>query len=243
MINIHPIPALRDNYIWVITSSGNRNAVIVDPGSAKPVIDYLNEKNLSLQAILLTHHHWDHTNGVKELVDEYKCAVHGPGLHSDQTIAFNDLNLELRTIAIPGHTLDHTAYYTNDGRVFSGDMLFSAGCGRVFEGTMEQMYNSLQKLAQLPDETELYCGHEYTENNLKFAKAVEHGNKDIIKKLKRIAGKSITLPSTMGEEKLTNPFLRCEVPEVIAAAEKHAKEKLPTPVAVFTALRKWKDSW
>jgi hydroxyacylglutathione hydrolase len=230
-LDITPIPALKDNYIWMISSSEKKLAIVVDPGEAKPVLTVLNQNNLSLAGILVTHHHWDHTDGIPELLKNYDVPVYGPGLKSGViSTALTDFTV----LEIPGHTLDHIAF-VGLGGVFCGDTLFCAGCGKVFEGTYEQMYESLLKLKHLPDETLVYCGHEYTQSNLKFAKVVESNNPNF--NLQK------TAPSTIKLEKLTNPFLRCEEFAVREAVEKQAGRKLNTALEVFTELRKWKDKF
>jgi hydroxyacylglutathione hydrolase len=246
MITVHAVRALKDNYVWTLVDA-SKNAVIVDPGEAKPVIEFVTQQGLTPRAILLTHHHGDHTAGAAELKQKYKIESFGPGLKTGDKIKVDNFPLTFTAIPIPGHTLDHTAYYTDDGCVFSGDMLFSVGCGRVFEGTMEQMVGSLQKLAALPDDTKIYCGHEYTENNLRFAQSVEPNNSEITNMMERVkqlrSNNKPTLPSTMKQEKMVNPFLRCDIPEVKAAAENFSGRALQTPVEVFTALRNWKDDF
>ena len=231
-LDIIPIHALKDNYIWMISHSDKKLAVVIDPGEAKPVLDILEQQELNLTAILVTHHHWDHTNGIAELLERYPVPVYRSPL--DNKLVISELDLNFTILTIPGHTLDHIAF-VGLGGVFCGDTLFCAGCGRVFEGTHEQMFESLQKLAQLPDETKIYCGHEYTQNNLKFAKTVEPNNADLILQTK--------VPSNIKLEKFTNPFLRCEIPEVHQAVENYCGKKLNTPVEVFRELRNWKDNF
>lgn len=246
MITIHPIPALKDNYIWAIIDDATKNVVLVDPGEAQPAIEFIEKNNLNLIYILLTHHHLDHTGGVNEILKKYSVKTFGPGVKNNESPTIPNF-LKFKAIPIPGHTLCHTAYLSEQGHVFTGDMLFSAGCGRVFEGTMPMMYESLQKLAALPKETKVYCGHEYTENNLRFANTVEPQNQAIVKRLeevKQLCQKAkVTLPSTIAIELDTNPFLRCEQANVIAAAELHAGKKLNDPIEVFTVLRQWKDKF
>lgn len=253
-ITIHPILALSDNYVWAMLA-GNR-AVIVDPGDAAPVQTYLHKHGLRLAAILITHHHWDHTGGIKALKKEYDVPVFGSAnepielmnipLQEPNEVIIADFPLRFHVIDIPGHTLGHIAYYA-ENVLFCGDTLFAAGCGRVFEGTMAQMYSSLEKIAALPDDTNIYCAHEYTLNNLRFAKLVEPHNRDIDERIKSVSAlreKNLpSLPSLLSDEKKTNPFLRCDVPDVIIAAEAHADCKLRIPVEVFGVLRKWKDGF
>lgn len=244
MIQLFPIPAFKDNYIWVLHA--NNKAIVVDPGDAAPVIAYLKQHKLTLAAIFLTHHHKDHSGGVAELI-----AYQNAPVYSAQNIDENTLieipNFPLvRILQIPGHTLDHCAFYSK-GILFCGDTLFSAGCGRVFEGTMQQMYASLLKLKSLPLDTKIYCGHEYTLQNLKFAKVVEPDNSAIKNKMivieKLRSENKPSLPTVLSEELEINPFLRCDIPEVITAAEKKTGKKLSDPVEVFAVLREWKNDF
>lgn len=253
-MEILPISALKDNYIWTIVNTNNRSAIVVDPGEAKPVLDFLKKNQLTLTGILVTHHHWDHTNGISELKNQFDTLVIGSAneatvgitkhVKESDHIKINDASFQV--LDIPGHTLGHIAYYGLSS-LFCGDTLFSAGCGRIFEGTVEQFYASLQKLAALPDETKIYCGHEYTQNNLRFALTVEPHNQYAIERLKLVdelrAQSLPTLPSTMKLEKLTNPFLRCNSPEIITSVEQFSEKKLSQPIEVFYWLRKWKDQF
>lgn len=255
-LSIEPIRALKDNYIWALIDNQRHTALIVDPGEAKPVMDFLKHHILSLQAILITHHHWDHTNGIQELVRAFNVPVYGSAheqianmtnpMREGSQVIISDFPITLDVLEIPCHTAGHIAY-TAPGIVFTGDTLFGAGCGRLFEGTAQQMLSSLSKLAALPDETNVYCGHEYTLNNLRFAQTVEPTNAKIAERIARVTklidmGKP-SLPSTIKEEKATNPFLRCDSPELIAKVEAHVEGKLDDKLAVFTALRKWKDEF
>ncbi|MEE9451160.1 MAG: hydroxyacylglutathione hydrolase [Gammaproteobacteria bacterium] len=253
-IEIKPIPAFRDNYIWTLINRDNQSAVCVDPGDAEPVIAILAQEDLKLTAILITHHHWDHTNGIKKLVKHFQAPVFGPHkeaipklthpLQEGDEITLDELDLSLTVLEIPGHTLGHIAF-TNQKLVFCGDTLFTAGCGRIFEGTVDQMYNSLQKLSRLPEETLVYCGHEYTEANLNFAMAVEPQNQAIQKRLQQVRQqrqqKQATVPATLQVEHLTNPFLRTEQQSVKEAAERITDKQLATPMDVFSTIRQWKD--
>jgi len=252
-MKIFALRALRDNYIWMITDAGTGTAWAVDPGIAAPVMTFLSENNLSLKGVLLTHHHADHSGGIHEL--QQSCdslQVVGSPLSPFATLtdrlgegsSVSCGSLKLQVIPIPGHTLDHQAYY-GGGMLFSGDTLFSAGCGRIFEGTVPQMYASLQKLAALPDATQIYCGHEYTAANLAFAETVEPQNRDIKNKIQALkkSEKNCTLPSTLSDEKLFNPFLRCSEPAVVSAAERCAGRSLTDPVSVFGVLREWKNTF
>jgi hydroxyacylglutathione hydrolase len=228
-------------------------AVVVDPGDARPVIDVLERENLSLVAILITHHHADHQGGVAALLERSLCPVFGPAaesitgltqpLRGGETIRLNALDTEFRVLPVPGHTLGHLAYY-GAGCVFCGDTLFGAGCGRLFEGSPAQMLDSLERLAALPDDTAVYCAHEYTEANLRFALAVEAGNRTLRARVDEVAvtrAKGLpTVPSTIALEKATNPFLRCSEPAVIASA-KNREAGISGSLQVFTALREWKN--
>jgi hydroxyacylglutathione hydrolase len=258
MITIIPIPAFADNYIWTLREG--RNAVVVDPGDAGPVLGYLDREGLALTAILATHHHNDHVGGIPALVARHRVPVFGPARESipERTRALEEgdeidvpgLPLRLRVMDIPGHTSGHIAYFgdvSGVASVFCGDTLFAAGCGRLFEGTPQQMWTSLSALAALPPETRVYCGHEYTLANIRFALAVEPASaplwdRQAREQARRDRGEP-TLPSTIGEERLTNPFLRAAVPAVREAAQSHAGASLATDVEAFAALRAWKNAF
>jgi hydroxyacylglutathione hydrolase len=244
MPNIVPISAFNDNYIWILVSG--KKAIVVDPGDATPVIDYLKQHELRLAAILVTHHHHDHSGGVAELIAYQNVPVYSAkNVDESSTIQIKNFP-EFRVLQIPGHTLDHLAFYA-EGILFCGDTLFSAGCGRVFEGTMEQMYTSLLKLKSLPVSTKIYCGHEYTLQNLKFAQAVEPNNTAIKNKILAVENlrseNKPSLPALLSEELQINPFLRCDHVDVILAVENRVKKTLTGPAAVFTALREWKNEF
>ncbi len=252
MLNIKSIPAFNDNYIWLIENSDQRCAV-VDPGDAAPVLAYLERHQLSLEAILITHHHNDHIGGVAELVRQFpQVNVVGPTnepiptlTHAvdagDQIELFDEIFLVL---GLEGHTLGHIGY-VGDGKLFCGDVLFSAGCGRVFEGTMEQMHTSLSKLVALPQETQVFCAHEYTASNLAFALAVEPDNqqlqqyRDQVNRLR--AQNQPTLPTTIGREKSINPFLRTDQPSIMRSVANRTSQT--DSLAIFTALREWKNEF
>jgi len=254
MLNIVPIPALKDNYIWLIIDSASSGCWIIDPGDAKPVLHALQTQSLHPMGILLTHHHADHTAGVKELLKNHTMPVFGSTqetipsvthlLNGEENIRI--ANREFKVLAIPGHTHGHLAYYS-EGLLFCGDTLFTGGCGRVFEGTMAQMYTSLQRLAALPAATNIYCGHEYTAANLVFAKVVEPENRDLQQRIQdthQLRERGLpTVPSTLALEKATNPFLRCGEMAVKEAAERYYGQRLDTPEAVFGALREWKNGF
>lgn len=253
-MRIEAIPILKDNYVWVMIEG--HSAVIVDPGEAIPVIAFLKQHQLSLLAILITHHHWDHTNGILDILREFPVPVYGPAhenisgmthaLHDQTTFHIQGFPHTFTTQSIPGHTSGHIAYYVENA-LFCGDTLFAAGCGRLFEGTAAQMMTSLQKITSLHNDTKIYCAHEYTLKNLSFAKIVEPHNQQIMQRIKRVTelrnSNQPSLPSTLSEEKLTNPFLRCDSAEIKASVEKHAGSSLDNTIDVFTALRKWKDSF
>jgi hydroxyacylglutathione hydrolase len=257
MLDVRPIPAFRDNYIWMIRGVDAPQAVaVVDPGDARPVLAALEAGALKLEAILATHHHADHVGGIAELVAATGARVFGPArerlpvacerLAAGGQARIAALGLEFGVLDVPGHTAGHIAFTGHDA-LFCGDTLFSAGCGRLFEGTAEQMLASLDALAELPDDTRVFCGHEYTEANLKFALAADPGNSAIMDYVKRAAavrgeGRP-TLPSTIGLEKHVNPFLRTRHETVKSSAERHAGRMLPTPAAVFAEIRSWKDTF
>ncbi|QOJ23683.1 MAG: hydroxyacylglutathione hydrolase [Gammaproteobacteria bacterium] len=256
MLNIYPLPAFRDNYIWVIH---NRDyAAVIDPGTASPVIDYLQSEKLQLCAILITHHHSDHTGGITELTQLFNVPVYGPGnepikevthpQRENDQIKLAEIALTLSVLDIPGHTRGHIAYYGSKpfAMVFCGDTLFSCGCGRIFEGNAVQMYQSLQKLCQLPDDTRVYCTHEYTLSNIRFARKVDPENRELIEleiTARQLRQQNLpTLPTTIHLEKAVNPFLRCDQQAVIDCARQRVAMALPDPVSVFSVLREWKNN-
>ncbi len=253
MFDIIRIPAFKDNYIWLLRKGAV--AVVVDPGDARPVLDVLEREGLTLASILVTHHHNDHQGGVASLLSHYPAAVFGPAtesitaltqpLHGGETIRLTSLGVDFQVIAVPGHTLGHLAYY-GSGCLYCGDTLFGAGCGRLFEGTAEQMHDSLTRLAVLPAETAVYCAHEYTEANLRFALAVEPGNRHLRRRVDEVAvtrAKGLaTVPFTIALERATNPFLRCSEAEVIVSAQSRAPQAR-NALEVFTALRQWKNEF
>jgi hydroxyacylglutathione hydrolase len=256
---IHTIPAFQDNYLWLFHQEGDRAAFVVDPGDAQPVLDCLVQNNLELAGILITHHHPDHTGGINALLANNDVPVYGPDSNNIPQIShrlyegdcINLAETNFSVLEIPGHTLDHIAFAASpEGQsplVFCGDTLFTAGCGRIFEGSAEQMYQSLQKLAALPDATRIYCAHEYTLSNLAFATAVEPTNQVLQDKTaadeeKRQQGLP-TVPSTMAIERKTNPFLRCHLPSLALAASQHSSRELSDPAEVMREIRLWKDTF
>ena len=251
---VHAIPAFTDNYIWLFYQSGDHNAYIVDPGDAKPVLDTLEKLNLSLAGIIVTHHHPDHVGGIDQLLKKYQIPVYGPeGIPQITHILKDGDSLKLDhvsfdVLAVPGHTLDHIAYFSaTEPLVFCGDTLFAGGCGRLFEGTPEQMWHSLSRLATLPSETLVYCTHEYTEANLKFALAVEPENKTLQQRALQVQlqrqQSQPTVPSTIAIELSSNPFLRSRQPSVIKAAEQHSGQTATSESDVFAIIRRWKDGF
>jgi hydroxyacylglutathione hydrolase len=247
-----PLRAFKDNYVWTLRDA--RCAAVVDPGEAQPVLDYLAAENLRLVAILATHHHQDHVGGIAELRRKYAVPVYGPRgepiatlthpVGGGHRVAIDELGVSFEVLDIPGHTRAHVAYY-GANMLFCGDTLFACGCGRVFEGTPQQLYASLEKLAALPDETLVYCGHEYTLANISFAKTVEPENAALVEREAADARarreNRPTLPSTIAREKATNPFLRVTRPAIIESANKYLGRRVSDPAGVFAALRQWKN--
>jgi hydroxyacylglutathione hydrolase len=256
-LNVRPVRAFSDNYIWLIAAPRAQGRLVaVDPGDAAPVLAELQRSGASLAAILLTHHHLDHIGGVAGLLHHATVPVIGP---NDARIAqrtltvgdrdpcdLPDLGLSFEILQVPGHTLSHIAFWGH-GALFCGDTLFSAGCGRMFEGTPTEMNASLTKLRNLPPDTRVFCGHEYTAANLRFALTVEPRNSAALEYQARVvrvrAQGDPTLPSTMGLELAVNPFLRCDVPAVVTAAAVHAGKPLKSSAEVFGVLRAWKDQF
>lgn len=253
-LTVVPVAAFDDNYLWILRRGDW--AAVVDPGDAKPVIAYLEAEKLTLTAILITHHHADHIGGNEALLRRYPVPVYGP---SDERIAtitrqvrdgdrftLDALATSFAVIEVPGHTRSHIAYY-REGAIFCGDTLFACGCGRLFEGTAPQMHASLARLGALPNDTRVYCAHEYTLSNLRFARAAEPSNPEIAlweaeAREQREQGRP-TVPSTIDREKRANPFLRCNQSEIVNNAGRQAGMPLSGEVEVFAALRNWKNEF
>ncbi|MGJ8668209.1 MAG: hydroxyacylglutathione hydrolase [Oceanococcus sp.] len=256
MLDITPIPAFQDNYIWAMHNAAG-HCVVVDPGDASVVEEFLLAHSLQLTAILITHHHWDHTGGLEQLCAARNVPVYGPKnpsingltqtLGEADSVLLSDFNLHFQILEVPGHTLDHIAYYSEETNIlFCGDTLFHGGCGRLFEGTPQQMLVSLNKLAALPAQTRVYCTHEYTLANLTFAHAVEPNNSVLAETLREVAAQreqqQITLPSRIDVQKQINPFLRSSESEVIRTAEARGANG-QDPSSVFQTIRSWKDNF
>jgi len=255
------IKAFNDNYIWALANKSNDNIALVDPGDAEVCIEYLQKNHLKLSAILITHHHRDHVGGIKVLLDYAKehswtVTVYGPRneniAHLDVELKENDtVNLamvdwQFKVFDLPGHTKGHIAYY-NDETLFCGDTLFSAGCGRLFEGTPKQMHQSLSKLASLPSNTLVYCAHEYTQANLSFALIVEPSNTELHDYAEKVSlmrqNNESTIPSNIGLERQINPFMRCHEKTIKLAAQQYNKSIQNSDVEVFATIRSWKDNF
>jgi hydroxyacylglutathione hydrolase len=264
-LQILPIPAFRDNYIWLLARG--RHAAVVDPGDAAPVLAYLQENDLTLAAILVTHHHADHMGGIEELLRHHACPVYAPRLDAipKTSVPLDDgdrvhiLDLVFDVLSVPGHTHGHCAYYGANGHgaqngpalahplLFCGDTLFGCGCGRLFEGTAAQMYASLSRLAALPPDTQVYCAHEYTQANIRFSLTVEPDNQRLRQRAQQVDERRArglpTVPSSLEEELATNPFLRSQEPSLSAAATDHADQPISDPERVFATIREWKDGY
>ncbi|WP_428609612.1 hydroxyacylglutathione hydrolase [Sedimenticola sp.] len=255
MLEVTPVKAFKDNFIWMLHNPGSETAVAVDPGESEPVLSWLEQQGLRLSAILITHKHIDHTGGVMDLQFAYpKVAVLGPAkepirgikvrLNEGDQPDIPGLDAHFTVLEVPGHTEGHIAYY-GEGLLFCGDTLFSAGCGGIFGGTHEQMHDSLQRIAALPADTLVYCAHEYTLANLGFAKWVEPDSPAIQQREQEAQAQlqqgDNTVPSRLQTELDTNPFLRVAQPAVLAAAERYVGHSLAQGAEVFSAIRRWKD--
>ncbi|CAG8998205.1 MAG: Hydroxyacylglutathione hydrolase GloB [Candidatus Celerinatantimonas neptuna] len=254
-MQILTIPAFNDNYIWLLHNPQQRQCAVIDPGQADTLLKRLGALQANLSYILLTHHHQDHIGGVEKLLEHYpECKVYANsqsslpfqtiGVESGQSIELKALDISLEVISTPGHTSDHVTYY--DGHhLFCGDTLFNCGCGRLFEGTAEQMINSLEKIASLPTSTQIYSAHEYTLSNLKFALTIEPENKTLqayqqIMVKQRQQGLP-TIPFDLASQLDCNPFLRCQKPSVKAAVEASQQSPCSSEIDVFAGLRQLKD--
>ncbi|WP_296234881.1 hydroxyacylglutathione hydrolase [uncultured Pseudomonas sp.] len=257
MIKIDALPAFNDNYIWLLQDARSKRCAVVDPGDAAPVMAWLEARpDWTLSDILITHHHFDHVGGVETLKNATGARVAGPAAEKipARDLDLNDddeidvLGLRFQVMAVPGHTLGHIAYYhAGEDLLFCGDTLFAGGCGRLFEGTPQQMHQSLSRLAALPARTLVYCTHEYTLSNLRFAHAVEPDNARLNERLAEVTcwrdeGR-ISLPSNIELELATNPFLRAGEPSVVAATNGRDDRQSSEPSAVFASLRAWKDNF
>jgi hydroxyacylglutathione hydrolase len=253
-VEVFPVRAFNDNYVWTLISG--ENAAVVDPGDATPVLEYLRAQKLTLTAILNTHHHADHVGGNEALLRQYRVPVYGPHderiatvshrLREGDRFMLDGIGIELSVLEIPAHTRSHIAFFGAD-MLFCGDTLFACGCGRLFEGTPQDMYDALAKLTALPDRTRVYCGHEYTLSNIRFARAVDPDNALLVQWEQQAAAQrergEVTLPSTIGREKAANPFVRCGEPAVIAGASRHAGKALADAVSVLAEIRHWKNNF
>ena len=253
MLSVEPIKAYTDNYIWLVST--NEGSIVVDPGESEEILNLIDSNKIDLKGVLITHHHYDHTNGLLDLTNKINLEVYGPkkieGINNivKESDKFSLIGIDFEVIEIPGHTLDHLAFFSSNNKdpiLFCGDTLFAGGCGRVFEGTFEQMFKSLKKISNYPKKTKIFCGHEYTLSNLKFALEVDEDNKQLadeyinVKKL--ISSDIPSLPTNLNKELKLNPFLRCN--------EINIKNKvidkfdiIDDELEIFTALRKWKDNF
>ena len=256
MLTIHAVPAFNDNYIWLIQATNSPKVLIIDPGDAEAVFNAIEQYQLNPTALLITHGCHDHIDGITSIIEQYQIPVYGSKIEgiphlshavtASESLLIDDEFPAVTILDLPGHTKGHIAFLIEDA-LFCGDTLFGAGCGRLHSGTAEQLYNSLQKIAQLPDKTKIYCAHEYTLANLRFVATVEPNNLAIQQRIKdatQLRQKEMpSLPSDLALELATNPFLRCDQADVIKSAEHFAGKALHNPVDVFTALRLWKDTF
>ena len=253
MLSVEPIKAYTDNYIWLVST--NEGSIVVDPGESKEILNLIDTNEIDLKGVLITHHHYDHTNGLLDLTNKMNLEVYGPkkieGINNivKESDKFSLIGIDFEVIEIPGRTLDHLAFYSSNNEdpiLFCGDTLFAGGCGRVFEGTFEQMFMSLKKISKYPKETKVFCGHEYTLSNLKFALEVDKDNKDLMNEFnnieKLISSDIPSLPTNLNKELKLNPFLRCHDIDI----KNKVIEKfdiIDDELEIFTALRKWKDNF
>ncbi len=253
-VKIIPIPAFDDNYIWLLHNG--KQAWVVDPGDATPVQRHLDRHGLTLCGILITHHHWDHVNGLEQLQKQYACPTYAPSddripgqlirVKEGDVVNIPTLDLQFKVLETPGHTLSHVCYH-NDAWLFCGDTLFSMGCGRMFEGTAEMYVSSLHKLKQLAPETLVYCTHEYTTTNVTFAQTVDPHNLQLKKYANQVLASRQqnlpTLPTVLCRETQLNPFLRTHEPTIQDAVERHFQQTAADEVSCFAGLRQWKDQF
>lgn len=254
MLTLIALPAFEDNYIWVLHDG--HHAVAVDPGDPAPLMAFLEAHQLSLTAVLITHHHRDHTGGNTALRQRYNCAIYAPLnpripsathiLHGGDSVELAEPTLQFAVLATPGHTLDHISY-VGHGYLFCGDTVFGCGCGKLFEGNPAMMAASLDALLSLPDATRVCCAHEYTLSNIDFAKTIDGDNPALLARERadrdqRAQGHP-TLPSTLALEKATNPFLRFHDQVMTAFAVRYLNRPHPSPAEVFGAIRAAKDEW
>lgn len=254
MLTLISLPAFEDNYIWVMHDG--HHAIAVDPGDPVPLIAFLDAKQLDLGAVLITHHHRDHTGGNALLRQRYQCPIYAPDnpripavthiLHGGDSVDIAGPAVHFDVLATPGHTLDHISY-AGHGSLFCGDTVFGCGCGKLFEGTPAMMAASLDVILALPDTTRVCCAHEYTLSNIDFAKTIDGANPALLERERSDralrAENSPTLPSTLALEKATNPFLRFHAPDMKAFASRYLQRPNPTPAEVFGAIRAARDAW
>lgn len=250
------IPSYQTNYIWLIRDTDTHTAWVVDPGDERPVVEYLTAHSLKLSGILITHKHWDHVNGLPGLTARYSVPVYGP--HNapvreiDHRVGEGDIidlgYIRFEVLETPGHTDDHIVYYSEQQKMlFCGDTVFSAGCGRLFDGTLESMYQSIMRIRSLPDETAIYCAHEYTVQNVEFALAVEPANDALVSYShwcrRELQQRRPTLPTSVHLEKQINPFMRCDVDGVQNMAARRVNGVTGKPFETFKVLREWKNRY
>ena len=247
-MKVSMIKAFSDNYIWAISSNLANSMALVDPGDADACIEFIEQQQLQLSTILITHHHADHVGGINKLVaycqsKQWPLTIYGPESH---TVKLADLDFEFEVIDLPGHTSGHIAYLSQDN-LFCGDTLFSGGCGRLFEGTPNQMLSSLEKLSALPERTHVYCAHEYTLANLNFALTVEPCNSELVHYYNQVLQKReqdiATIPSSIMLEKKINPFLRCDKDSLMTSASEFSGDEVNDKLKTFSIIRAWKDNF
>ncbi|MFL0799352.1 MAG: hydroxyacylglutathione hydrolase [Agarilytica sp.] len=258
MLKVHAVPTFTDNYVWIIQAPDSSEVCVIDPGDAGPVIAYLKQQKLELVRIFITHSHFDHINGINEVLAYKNVPVYGPDCDAipqvtcpqQEGATFTLFDADVTVWHLPGHLPEHLGYivkHGHDTQVFSGDIMFSGGCGRIFEGTHQELKSSLDRLASLPNETLVYGTHEYTQSNLEFAKAVEPDNTAIDTRAKEVstlrAAGAPTLPTNILTEKAINPFIRCDETGVITATANKLDHEPNDALEVFTALREWKNGF